>query len=363
MTDPYRLFLLSILASFSSACVEGDACMPVDPAVLECPAPEEVDKRELTGACGSRITAILGEGERVDNINHFVSDPEDEQPGCCYPVKQTKPNCDYGRPLRVEGEPVLAPVVDDHAWAADLGLRASALPPAVREALVVRWTRAALDEHASVAAFSHVALDLMRHGAPPELIEQAHVAALDEIRHARHGFAIASALRGAPVGPGAFPLGPEVPLAADLVAVAVEAALDGCIGETVASLLAREAAEICEEPAIREVLRGIAEDEQRHALLGWRTVRWAIARGGAAVREAVADVFNRAAREGVAVPLPNEFDDRAALARVGLLDGETSRRHAARALRQVILPAAARLLGARAAHHMSEESVSSPAPA
>lgn len=359
MTDPYRLFLLAILSSLAPGCaIEGEACMAVDPSVDVCPAAKDVDRDKLTGACGSKIRKVLGEGELVENIADHAFDEEDYVPGCCYPVKETKPNCDYGRPLRVEGQPLLAATVEEEGWAAALGLRASTLPAAVREELVVRWTRAALDEHASVAAFARVALDLMRHGAPPELIEQAHAAALDEVRHARHGFAIATALRGAPVGPGAFPLGASVPLAADLVAVAVEAALDGCIGETVASLLAWEAAEVCEEPAIREVLRGIAEDEQRHALLGWRTLRWALRQGGVAVRSAVAAVFAEAAREGVAVPLPGELDDAAVLARVGLLDRETSRRHAARALGQVILPAARSLLGVRDSSRRSEDAAS-----
>ncbi|PCC74077.1 ferritin-like domain-containing protein [Nannocystis exedens] len=281
MTDPYRLFLSTILLALGSACaVEGEACMAVDPSVEVCPAPEDVDRDKLRGGCGSKVRRILGEGERVENISEVAEEEKDWVPGCCYPVKETKPDCVYGRPVRVEGEPVLAATAADDRWAAALAVTGSALPPAVREELVVRWTRAALDEHASVAAFSRVALDLMRHGAPPELIEQAHAAALDEVRHARHGFAIASAIGGRPIGPGAFPLGPSVPLAPDLAAVAVEAALDGCIGETVASLLAWEAAAVCEEPAIREVLRGIAEDEQRHALLGWRTVAWAIRHGG-----------------------------------------------------------------------------------
>lgn len=349
MLDPYRLFLGSILLALGSGCgSEGQACMEVDPSVEQCPAPKDVDRDELRGSCGSKVRRILGEGERVENISDWAWEEKDYVPGCCYPVKESRATCDYGRPLRIEGEPVLAATVTDARWAAALAVTASALAPAVRDELVVRWTRAALDEHASVAAFSRVALDLMRHGAPPELIEQAHAAALDEVRHARHGFAIASALGATPVGPGPFPLGASVPLAPDLVAVAVEAALDGCIGETVASLLAWEAAAVCEEPAIREVLRGIAEDEQRHALLGWRTVAWALRYGGPAVRTAVAEVFAAAAREGVAVPLPGTLDDPTVLARVGLLDRATSLRHAARTLHQVILPAARDLLAERA---------------
>ena len=178
----------------------------------------------------------------------------------------------YGRPLRVGDAPVIAAgEAGASDWTAELAVRAAALSPGLRAALTERWTRAALDEHASVAAFSKIALDLLRFDAPPELVAAAHEAALDEIRHANHGFAVASAIAGAPVRPGRFPLAASLPLAADLAAVAAEAARDGCIGETVAALLARAAAERCDDPAIRAVLLGIAEDEERHAILGWRT--------------------------------------------------------------------------------------------
>jgi len=349
MSRHHRVFLLSILAAIPGCADEGTACMPVGPGVLECPAPEDVDKDELDGACGSRVRRILGEGDRIDNINDWAMTEEEYVPGCCYPVKQTRSTCEYGRPLRVEEAAVVAAGDGLSDWSEALVVESASFTPAIRAELVLRWTRAALDEHASVAAFSRVALDLLRHDAPAELIEAAHRAALDEVRHARRGFAIASAIAGEPVRPGVFPLGHSLPLAEDLAAVAVEAARDGCIGETVAALLARAAASRCEDPAIRAVLLGIAEDEEKHAILGWRTVAWAIGRGGAAVREAVAAVFRDAAREGVAVPLVGEVDAPELLARVGLLNREASRAEAARALRLVILPAAERVLtvGAR----------------
>jgi hypothetical protein len=339
--NPYRSFLFAVVAALPGCGESGTACMAVEPGSKTCPAARDVDKHHLRSSCGAEIYRITGEGRLNDDIN-----PEDNTkiPGCCYPVMRSETTCKVGRPLRVEHAPLLAPAALEPRWAAATSLRMAALTPAQREALGERWTRAALEEHASIAAFSRVALDLLRHGAPPELVEQAHLAALDEVRHARQSFAIAGALAGRPVGPGCFPLPATLPLAADLVAVAAEAALDGCIGETVASLLAREAAEVCADPDIRDVLAGIADDEQRHALLGWRTVAWALRVGGPEVREAVAAVFAAAAREGVAAPLSDDCDDPVVLARVGLHGREAARRCADRALYEVILPGARVLL-------------------
>lgn len=347
MRNAYHTFLLGILAALPAcARTEGTACMTIEPSQLTCPAADDVDPEDLTITdCGVEVTEVTGEGTRVDQVP-FNGEPPEPMPGCCYPVLETEPSCVYGRPLKIEAQALRSSLVEDATWAASLLLRP--LSTEARHALAERWCRAALDEHASIAAFSRVALDLLRLGAPPELIEQAHAAALDEVRHAKQGFAIASALMGSPVGPGAFPLGMEVPLSAGLAEVAAEAAEEGCIGEAVASLLAREAAAICEEPEIRAVLLGIAEDEERHSLLGWRTVAWALRVGGPDVRAAVANVFARASRLGVAVPLAGDCDDPAVLARVGLLDRGASRRTARRALAEVILPAARAILGEEA---------------
>lgn len=313
--------------------VEGTACLTVE---LDAECPADPDPGDLTFAdCGVTIAQVTGPGVYQEALSWGWD--SDMGPGCCYPVLQTEPTCDYGRPLLIEGQPRLAALVQDPAWRAQLV--PADVPDAVRQELVRRWTRAALDEHASVAAFSKVALDLMRFGAPPELLAKTHQAALDEVRHAQLGFALASAFGGRDVGPGPVALA-QVPLAQDLAQLAREAALEGCIGETLASLLALEGARRAQDPVIRGVLETIAADEQRHGLLAWATVRWAIEQGGAPVRAAVAQVFGDAARHGIAIPQAPELD----LSRWGLLSQADARLVADQCLRQAILPAAKLLL-------------------
>src|SRR6185436_7062049 len=115
-----------------------------------------------------------------------------------------------------------------------------ALSPGERAALAEAWARDALLEHASVASFGRFALELLAFGAPADLIEAAHRAALDEVRHARLCFALAGAYRGEALAPGAFPFDGAVRLAGDLAALAESAVLEGCVGETLAALQAAE---------------------------------------------------------------------------------------------------------------------------
>ncbi len=156
-----------------------------------------------------------------------------------------------------------------------------------RAALAEAWTTAALFEHASVASFSRFSLELLAAGAPGELLELAHRAALDEIRHARPCFALAAAYAGEELAPGPFPLGREVRIGASLLEIAVSTVEEGCIGETVAAVLAAEQLSRATDPAVRAALAQIAEDEARHAELAWRTAAWAVRAGGSEVRAAV----------------------------------------------------------------------------
>jgi hypothetical protein len=166
----------------------------------------------------------------------------------------------------------------------------------VLEAAAAHWTRVGQMEHASVAAFARFTLHLLALGAPPELVEASQQALGDETKHARLAFALASAYGRVRVGPGPLAIdgaldGFDVPT---FVATLIR---EGCIGETVAAMEAREALEDVRDPAVRAVLETIARDEVRHAALAWRTLRWVIASGRMG-RAAVRDEMRRAMREG-----------------------------------------------------------------
>ncbi len=176
----------------------------------------------------------------------------------------------HGRPFRVRGRPRLPPV----RRGARRGRRDS--PLRVRRALAAAWTRDAQLEHASVAAFAKLALDLCALGAPLELVGRAHEAALQEVRHAELCFALASAYAGVELAPGALPAhDPETP---DLRRLARETLLDGCIGEGLATASARLGAERCRDPDVARVLGILAADEAEHAALAWDILAWALDR-------------------------------------------------------------------------------------
>ncbi|WP_437966293.1 ferritin-like domain-containing protein [Sorangium sp. So ce260] len=317
---------------------------------------------EELGACLNREQALEEFGtiyplcESEEKIVSVESDATQRDGACCYEViAEEAHRCAAGRPFTLEGHRrTAAPRPADAGWLArgkssgPGGMTPSLadLTDEERETLADGWLRSALEEHASVASFARFALDLMAHGAPSSLVEAAHIAALDEVGHARLGFSLASAYRGAPVGPAAFPM-PPVPVAADLVALARAAAEEGCVGETVAAQLAAEQRARAEDPAVRAALEVVAEDEARHAELAWLTVAWAIGAGGEPVRRAVAEVFDAAARSLRRPPLAGAEAPRgraAALAAHGHLTGSDLHELRSAALAQVVLPCA-RALG------------------
>lgn len=187
------------------------------------------------------------------------------------------PICWEGRPYRVAGVRRTASATD-RAWC----------PPATLEAPDVEaargWLEAALTEHASVASFAQFAQQLLALAGPPELIQGAQAAALDELRHAQLCFSIAQAHGARPMGPGPLPIGT---VASDRVTVAVALFEDGCFNESVAACEASVAAQGCADPGIRRALETLARDEAAHAALAWRALDWLIASSEAAVARAV----------------------------------------------------------------------------
>lgn len=207
---------------------------------------------------------------------------------CCY--QNHEPDVCEGRPYRIAEERIVASTKARDDWRAEVG--AIAVAANERESLLRTWERIACDEHASIAAFSVASLELMALGAPASLVEAVHRAALDEVEHARLAFAIARSLGGAPIGPSSLPM-PRA-LSASFDSVVTSTFEDACIGETLAALRARDDAERATDETIRAALHRIADDEERHAELGWRILAWAVHEGGTRARDALAAAIGRA---------------------------------------------------------------------
>ncbi|KAL7541858.1 hypothetical protein ACHAXR_011295 [Thalassiosira sp. AJA248-18] len=154
------------------------------------------------------------------------------------------------------------------------------------------WTQRALGEHASVASFSAFSIALMTNQAPSDLVVASFKAGLDEIRHAKTSFDIASKLTGRDVGPSALPES-KLEFSHDLKALALAVAREGCVDETLSAFAAAVEVEHINEVLensleetqyynidrdlltyIRNELVKIAMDESNHSALAWRTLNW-----------------------------------------------------------------------------------------
>jgi hypothetical protein len=136
-------------------------------------------------------------------------------------------------------------------------------------ALGRHFARAAHLEAASVPAFRRLRAELRRHGAPPRLLDACARAARDEIRHARSAAHLASRFGAARPPVRLAPAQPR-----SLMALAVENAREGCVGESFAALLATFQAASAADEEVRAHLRAVAADETRHAELAWEIDAW-----------------------------------------------------------------------------------------
>jgi len=216
-----------------------------------------------------------------------------------------------GRQLRKGGRVLLPKVVPAAAWAT---VPASVVVDReVREALAAQWRENGRTEHASVAAFARLTMDLMALGAPPALVIGAQKDALDEIRHTELCFSLARALDGQALGPGPFP---EADTARTLPAtrslalaqLAVDSLVDGALHEGVSARILARLARRCEPPAIQAALKELAADEGRHSAHGWDVVEWCLAEGGSPVARALLGAV-RALPFEMRSPLPEAARD------------------------------------------------------
>jgi hypothetical protein len=224
--------------------------------------------------------------------------------------------------------------------------KAHDLDAATAHALAHAWLRDGCEEHASIAAFARFTMHLLAVGAPPEMILASQAASRDEVRHARACFALASRYAKRSLGPGSLSLEGAMPTMT-LAEIAALTAEEGCVGETLGALLAEEQARAATDPHVRAVLAkaNIVRDEARHAELAWSFVRWAIARGGAPVRRAVAAAIRRAVARTLDMEIKSyEGIDVAAWRAHGRLTCADARALAERGVREIVLPCAAALL-------------------
>lgn len=314
----------------------GTGQIPRDPPRTE----EEIDSGFLDNGClrhdwvaSSCCNAALGPGEPSgDGL-------------CCY---QSCEGVCCGRALVLGDRALVAEAEQRNDWlvadATLTGLAHAARPDltaAERARLVELWQADALMEHASIASFARFSLQLLALGAPAQLVRDAQAAGLDEVGHAEHAFSIASRLAGRAIGPGKLPE-LDTPLATDLTSVARATLVEGCIGETLAAIIAQEQAHKAGDSTARKALLGVADDETRHAELAFRVVAWALAQGGPELRHALrGEVERRLAR----LPEPSSTAQvsPAALHHYGRLTADEQKALYRQACDQILRPAFAAL--------------------
>ncbi len=316
-------------------CPSGNFCLPA-PGVVSMGAAAQADcdasvAHPASGTPTAEFDANLTASERTHRAD-----------ACCYAWYQP---CPGGRPLRAEGVPVLAPPAVRVDWSTTRHVAPLDLDATTRQRLASHWLGEAAAEHASVAAFARFSLQLLALAAPPELVSAAHIAALDEVRHAQQCYALAARYSGEQRGPGALVL-PGGPLPCDPATVALETLRDGCLGESLAARAVAQAAAAAGDPEVARVLLAIAADEESHAAVAWQAVAWLLRSHPQPVRrvlEAFLASLSGAADPGVQVDV---HDDRLH----GVLTGAQHLAVRKETVDEIVVPCLWALLHADAAH-------------
>lgn len=231
----------------------------------------------------------------------------------------------WGRPLRVRGKQLHPELKAGADWTRGERPSTAGLDAATCAALEALWLHDAQKEHASVPAFARVSWMLAAAGAPAELLEWSHRAALEEIEHTRLCFALAAGFGGRSHTVEPMPdllLGALEVKGNALEVLAVESLTDGCQLEDFNADVAAACAEVCREPVIRAVLQRIAVEERSHAEFSWAVVAWLLRHD----RHTVAPALQRALASLEKYPRPTAVSaDKTAL--VARADAEALLHH------------------------------------
>ena len=166
------------------------------------------------------------------------------------------------------------------------------------------FAMAAQLEAVSVPAFHRLARELAAHHAPVSLVRAARSAARDEVKHTRMMQSLARRH-------GVEPMLPRIGALAvrGLEAIAIENAIEGCVGETMGAIVATAQAARAEDRSTRRAMAIVARDETEHAILAWRVHAFCMTQlGGAAqarVREALLEATHAMEAGTVAVQSPS----------------------------------------------------------
>lgn len=293
-----RLFsavgVASSAAAIQAGCAIGSSsCDGPPPRQVECFTKAELGEGAggAGGEGGGSPVDVCPSTEEIRSRLHSaeVESVSDEGDRCCYRYFYY---CE-GRPLRRDDAAVLAPTIARCDWSEGAPCDALLDEP-TSERLAQAWADDAAAEHASIASFSAFVAQLLAIGAPFELVNEAQRALADEVRHARLCYSLASRYAGRKLGPGPLALPPWA--APNLRELALATALEGCVAETVAAYCAAERLKRASDPTVVRALKRIVADEQRHAELAWRFLRWAVEREPALAGE-LRELFARAQLE------------------------------------------------------------------
>lgn len=173
------------------------------------------------------------------------------------------------------------------------------------------------DEYDSVAAFARASLELFSLSAPPELIQECQLASIDEIEHARLCRALSRKYYA-----HRWPKRPPtqvLPREADLLRLLEDTLSEACVGESIAALRASRQREQSDDAQVRQALAQIAQDEARHAALGWKILHWGMNKIKSAQRVRLADKVALLRQEIFEADIPGEGHCSATWIRAGRL--------------------------------------------